>query len=129
MKVKYALIFDAAVLLVVAVGCFFDMQWARNMFGIGHAPDSIFFCQLLGAAIFGLALQNWLARKIETPERLRTILLANFLGHGGAAIVLLANKLNGIGDATAWLGIGYTTLATLLFGYLVDRPQLQSRHV
>lgn len=128
MKIKHALIFDATVLLVVAVGCFFNMQWARNMFGIGFAPDAIYLSQLLGAAVFGLALQNWLVRSVENLEKLRIILLANFIGHGGAAIVLLANKLNGLGDMTAWLAIGYTALVALLFGYYLDRPQLQSKH-
>ncbi len=128
MKIKHVLIIDAAVLLVVAVGCFFDMQWVRNMFGISLAPDAVFLSQLLGAAVFGLALQNWLVRQVEDLEKLRIIVLANFVGHGGAAIVLLANKLNGLGDATAWPGIGYTAVATMVFGYFLDRPQLRSRH-
>ena len=131
MKVNYALIFDALVLLVVAVGCFFDMRWVHDMLGIYHAPDSVFFCQLLGAAVFGLALQNWLVRKIEDLEKLRIILLANFVGHGAAFLIILANKLNGAGNVTTWLAVGYTLIATLLFGYFFDRPRLQSqsRHV
>ncbi len=130
MKVTYTLIFDALVLLVVAIGCFFDMRWVHNMLGIYHAPDSVFFCQLLGAAIFGLALQNWLVRKIDDLERLHIILLANFVAHGAAFLIILTNKLNGAGDATAWLAVGYTLLATMLFGYFWDRPRLrsQSRH-
>jgi hypothetical protein len=128
MKIKHVLILDAAILFVVAVGCFFDMVWTRRMFGISLAPDAVFLSQLLGAAVFGLALQNWLVRGVDDLEKLRVIVLANFVGHGGAAIVLLANKLNGLGDTTAWLGIGYTALATIVFGYYLDRPQLRSRH-
>lgn len=127
MKVKYTLIFDALVLLVVAVGCFFDMTWIHNMLGIYHAPDSVFFCQLLGAAIFGLALQNWLVRKIDDLAKLRIILLANLVAHGAAFLIILANKLNGAGDVTAWLAVGYTLVATLLFGYFFERPRLQSQ--
>ncbi len=127
MKVTYTLIFDALVLLVVAIGCFFDMGWVHNMLGIYHAPDSVFFCQLLGAAIFGLALQNWLVRKIDDLERLHIVLLANFVAHGAAFLIILTNKLNGAGDATAWLAVGYTLLAALLFGYFWDRPRLQSQ--
>ncbi|MCC6607060.1 MAG: hypothetical protein IT327_27890 [Anaerolineae bacterium] len=128
MKVKYALTLDAVVLLVVAVGCFFNMEWARQMFGIGFAPDNIYLSQLLGAAVFGLALQNWLVRSVENLEKLRIIILANFVGHGGAAVVLLAIKLSGLGDATAWLGIAYTIAAALVFGYFLDRPQIQTKH-
>ena len=128
MKVKLALIVDAVVLLVVAVGCFFDMGWIHDMFGIGHAPDSVFYCQLLGAAVFGLALQNWLVRKIENLDRLRIILMAHFIGHGAAFIIILAIKLNGSGTVSTWLAIGYCLLATLLFGYYLDRPELQSQH-
>ena len=61
-------------------------------------------------------------------EKLRIILLANFLGHGAAFIIFLASKLSGAGDATMWLAIGYTLLATLLFGYFLDRPQMQPKH-
>lgn len=128
MKVKHALISDAVVLLAVAVGCFFNMEWVRQMFGIGFAPDTIYLSQLLGAAVFGLALQNWLVRSVENLEKLRIIILANFIGHGGAALVLLANKLNGLGDATAWLAIGYTIVAALTFGYFLDRPQPKAKH-
>ena len=127
MKIKYALIFDTLVLLVVAVGSLFDMTWVHNMLGITHAPDNVFLCQLLGAAIFGLALQNWLVRNVNDLEKLRIILLANFVGHGAAFIIFLANRLNGAGDLTMWLAIGYTLLATLLFGYYLDRPRLQTR--
>lgn len=128
MKVKHALILDAVVLLAVAVGCFFNMTWVRHMFGIGFAPDTIYLSQLLGAAVFGLALQNWLVRSVANLEKLRIIILANFIGHGGAALVLLANKLNGLGDATAWLAIGYTIVAALTFGYFLDRPQPRAKH-
>lgn len=128
MKVKYALIFDAMVLMVLAVGCFFDMDWVRQMFGIGTAPENVYLSQLLGAAVFGLALQNWLVRSVENLEKLRIIILANFIGHGGAAIVLLANKLSGLGDVTAWLAIGYTTVAALTFGYFLDRPDPKPKH-
>lgn len=127
MKVKRALIFDAAVLLVVAIGCLFDMTWVHNMLGIFHAPESVFYCQLLGAAVFGLALQNWLVRKIDNLDRLRIILLANFVAHGAAFLIILANKLNGAGNFTAWLAVGYTFLAMLLFGYYLDRPRLHSQ--
>ena len=127
MKVKYALIVDALVLLMVAIGCLFDMSWVHNMLGISHAPDNVYLCQLLGAAIFGLALQNWLVRKVDDIERLRVIFLANFVGHGAAFIIFLASRLNGVGDATMWLAIGYTLFATLLFGYFLDRPRLQAR--
>ena len=128
MKVKHALIFDAVVLFVVAVGCFFNMTWVRQMFGISSAPNNVYLCQLLGAAVFGLALQNWLVRSVKNLEKLRTIILANFLGHGVAAVVLLANKLSGLGNATAWLAIGYTSIATLVFGYFLDRPQPKTKH-
>lgn len=128
MKVKYAFIFDALVLLFVAIGCFFDMTWVHNMLGISHAPDNVFLCQLLGAAIFGLALQNWLVRKIDDLEKLRIILLANFVGHGAAFVIILANKLGGAGDATMWLALGYTLLTALVFGYFLDRPRLQPNH-
>ena len=127
MKVKYALIIDALVLLVVAIGCLLDMSWVHNMLGISHAPGNVYLCQLLGAAIFGLALQNWLVHKVEDVERLRVIFLANFVGHGAAFVIFLASRLNGVGNAMMWLAIGYTLLATLLFGYFLDRPRLQAQ--
>ena len=127
MKVRQALIFDSLVLVVVAVGCFFDMPWARTMFGIPHSENSVFICQLLGAAVFGLALQNWLARNIEIKEKQRIILLANFLGHGVACFILLMSHVFRAGTFLGWLPIGYTFLATILFGYFLDGPQVQSQ--
>ncbi len=128
MKVKYALIVDVLILLVVAIGCLFDMAWVHNMLGISHAPENVFLCQLLGAAVFGLALQNWLVRNVTDLEKLRIILLANFVGHGAAFVIFLASRLSGAGDATMWLAIGYTLVATLTYGYFLDRPQAQAKH-
>ena len=127
MKVKHALTLDSLILFVVAIGCFFDMTWVHKMLGIFHAADAVFFCQLLGAAVFGLALQNWLVRQIDDVRKLQIILLANFLAHGAACLVFLFNKLSGTGNATAWLAIAYTLFATLLFGYYLDQPELSSR--
>ncbi|MEZ4594038.1 MAG: hypothetical protein R3D55_23295 [Chloroflexota bacterium] len=56
-------------------------------------------------------------------EKLRVILLANFVGHGAAFVIFLASRLNGAGDATMWLAVGYTLLATLVYGYFLDRPR------
>lgn len=127
MKVRYALICDVLVLVVVAIGCLFNMSWVHNMLGIPLVPNNVFLIQLLGAAVFGLALQNWLVRGVVDLEKLRIILLANFVGHGAAFIVFLANRLSGAGDATMWLAIAYTLLATLVYGYFLDRPRLQAQ--
>ncbi|MCB8940357.1 MAG: hypothetical protein H6655_18250 [Ardenticatenaceae bacterium] len=127
MKVRYVLIFDILVLLVVAIGCLFNMTWVHNMLAIPPMPDNVFLTQLLGAAVFGLALQNWLVRKVDDLEKLRVILVANFVGHGAAFVVFLASRLNGAGDMTMWLAIVYTLLATLVYGYFLDRPRLQAQ--
>lgn len=125
MKVRYALLVDVFVLVVVAVGCLFNMTWVHNLLGIPSTPDNVFLCQLLGAAVFGLALQNWLVRNVADLEKLRVILLANFVGHGAAFVLFLALRLNRAGDVTMWLSVAYTLLATLVYGYFLDRPRLQ----
>lgn len=129
MKVRYALLVDVLVLVVVALGCLFNMIWVHNMLGIPPLPDNVFLCQLLGAAVLGLALQNWLVRHVANLEKLRVILLANFVGHGAAFVIFLAGRLNGAGNVTMWLAVAYTLLATLVYGYFLDRPRFhQPKH-
>lgn len=129
MKVRYVLLVDVLVLVVVALGCLFNMTWVHNMLGIPPLPDNVFLCQLLGAAVLGLALQNWLVRHVANLEKLRVILLANFVGHGAAFVIFLAGRLNGAGNVTMWLAVAYTLLATLVYGYFLDRPRFhQPKH-
>ncbi|MEZ4594039.1 MAG: hypothetical protein R3D55_23300 [Chloroflexota bacterium] len=52
MKVRYALLVDVLVLVVVALGCLFNMTWVHNMLGIPSLPGQCVFVPAAGSGRF-----------------------------------------------------------------------------
>lgn len=71
-------------------------------FGVDAVPDDasselVSLLRLLGAPFLGIAVLDWMSRRIETPELRNTVLLANLVGFG----LVAANDVVGVatGDA------------------------------
>lgn len=117
MKAKLFLIVDAIILLLFAVGYLLSPQWVLKQFDITVNAGGVMMAQLFGATILGIAILNWLSRGVHYFEELQSVALANFVGHGLAFVVLLWQKLNGVGNEYCWFVIGFTLLFALAFGY------------
>ena len=71
-------------------------------FGVGAVPadassELVALLRLLGGQFLGIAVLNWLARKIEPSAALRAILIANIVGFGAVA----ANDVIGVASGEA----------------------------
>ena len=71
-------------------------------FGVNAVPDDasselVSLLRLLGAPFLGIAVLDWMSRRLQTPELRNTVLLANLVGFG----LVAANDVVGVvtGDA------------------------------
>lgn len=117
MKARYFLIVDALILLLFALGYLLTPQWVLAQFDITVNDGGVMMAQLFGAAILGIAVLNWLSREVHYFEELRPVALGNFVGHGLVFVVLLLQKLNGVGNAYCWFVMAFALFFTLAFGY------------
>lgn len=134
MKAKYLLTIDAIVLLVFAIGYFVNAEWVLGWFDITLEPGGILMAQLFGAALLGIAVLNWLVRDVTIYEELYPVAMANFIGHAVTFIILLVQKLNGLGNVYCWVIIALAFLLSLGFGYFsfvkttIERPTATPKH-
>ena len=117
MKAKYFLIVDAIILLLFAMGYLLTPQWILSQFDITVNDGGVMMDQLFGATVLGIAVLNWLSREAHYFEELRPVALANFVGHGLVFVVLLLQKMNGLGNGYCWFVIAFALIFTLAFGY------------
>jgi hypothetical protein len=96
---RKALLTFAAVYLA-AVGL--ALMFVPLQFGIGAVPpkppgELVALLRLLGGPFLGIAVLNWLARRLEPSTALRAILFANLVGFGSVA----ANDIVGVASGEA----------------------------
>lgn len=133
MKVKHILIIDAIVLLVFGVGFLFASVWTMDLFDISLGEDGILMTQLLGAFFLGFAILNWMGRRYAVADDVRPLIFANFIASAVGCVVLLLQKLDGMGNAWTWVPIILYLLFALAFGYsMLDRstyekPTMQTK--
>lgn len=134
MKVKYLFIISAVLLLITAIAFFVNPAWVLQLFDITLEPAGEFMTEIFGAALLGVAVLNWLVRDLVYREDLRPILWANLIGTGASFIVLLVEKLNGLGNVYMWIVVVLTGLATLAYGYYsfvrsaIEEPTIVPQH-
>lgn len=130
MKAKLFLIIDAIILLLFAMGYLLTPQWTLAQFDITVNDGGVMMAQLFGAAILGIAVLNWMSREAHYFEELRPVALGNCVGHGLVFVVLLLQKLNGLGNGFCWFVIAFALIFTLAFGYFafvrtgIERPDV-----
>lgn len=136
MKAKNFLIIEAIALLIVGLAFLINATWVMNLFGITlGSPDGVIMAQLLGAAVLGFAVLNWVARSFTIAEDMRPIILANFVMNAvGFGVTLWHKVVADVGNAWSWVPIALLLLSALLFayGYLVrenfEEPRVMPKH-
>jgi hypothetical protein len=134
MKVRYFFIISAIVLLIAAIAFFVNAAWVLRLFGITLEPAGVFMAEIFGAALLGVAVLNWLVRDVAFRDDVRPILYANLVGTGASFIVLLIEKLNGMGNVYMWVVIALTLIMALGHGYYafvrgaIEEPVVVPKH-
>lgn len=117
MKVKNILIIDAIVLFVFGIGFLFAPIWTLELFDISLATGGILMTQLLAAAFLGFAVLDWMGRNYAVADDVKPLIVANFVGSAVGFVVVLLQRLDGVGNAWTWVPIVLYLLFALAFGY------------
>ncbi len=84
----------------------FGMMVVPRQFGIDAVPVNaspalIAFLRIFGGPLAGIAVLNWMARKLEPSPALKAIVLGNIVGFGCITILDILSVLNGSGRPVA----------------------------
>lgn len=134
MKIKHVLIISAFVLLVFGIGFLLAPIWSMGLFDVTLDPAGAMAIQLLAATFLGFATLNWLGRNYVVPDDVRSIILANFVLNVVSFVVLLIQKLDGLGNAWSWIPILLYLLFAVAYGYSIvvkstyEEPTMRAKH-
>jgi hypothetical protein len=118
MKAKDFLTIEAIVLLIVGLVFLINATWVMNLFGVTLGPDGVLMTQLLGGALLGFAVLNWVARSFTVAEDMRPIILANFVMNAvGFGVTLWSRVVADVGNVWGWVPIVLFLVSALLFAY------------
>jgi hypothetical protein len=96
MKLRALLTVAAIYQAIIAFG----MMAVPRQFGIDAVPADaspalIAFLRIFGGPLAGIAVLNWMARKLEPSPALKAIVLGNIVGFGCITILDIVSVLNG----------------------------------
>lgn len=100
------------------VGCaliFLPRQFGTGAVPADASPELIALLRLLGGPFLGIAVLNWLTRRLDTGSVLRPILLANLVGFGAVALNDLWGVVSGEAREIAKLFLVIHSLFALSF--------------
>lgn len=122
MKVKHILVIDAIVLLVFGIGFLFAPVWSLELFDISLDVGGILMTELLAAAFLGFAILNWMGRNYIVADDVRPLIVANFIMNAVGFVVVLLQRLDGVGNMWTWVPIILYLLFAVAFGYsMIDK--------
>jgi ABC-type transport system involved in multi-copper enzyme maturation permease subunit len=111
----------AAILgFVFGLGFVIMPQVVLGLYGVTVEPAGLFLTQLLGAALLGYGVLNWLASSLnENAPGMRPILLSGLAANGVAAVLSLFAQIGGQTGANAlgWSTVVIYLLLALGFAY------------
>jgi hypothetical protein len=102
MQLKALLTISAIYQAIIAFGMMVvPRQFGIDAVPVNASPALIAFLRIFGGPLAGIAILNWMARKLEPSPALRAILLGNIVGFGCITILDIVSVLNGTGRPVA----------------------------
>ncbi len=114
---------SAAVYFVSSVGAIFAGDELLKMAGAAGTPLELALLQLLGAAVFSLAMLNWMNRFSLTGGIFgRPLVVTNFANSAISALMLVHLARRGVASTELWIALGFYALLALAFGARLFLP-------
>ncbi len=96
MKLKGVLTIAAVYQAIIALGMMLvPRQFGIDAVPVNASPALIAFLRIFGGPLAGIAVLNWMARKLEPSPALKAIVLGNIVGFGCITILDVVSVLNG----------------------------------
>ncbi len=96
MKLKGVLTIAAIYQAIIALGMMLvPRQFGIDAVPVNASPALIAFLRIFGGPLAGIAVLNWMARKLEPSLALKAIVLGNIVGFGCITILDVLSVFNG----------------------------------
>ena len=117
----------AALLGLAGLTLLFAPAWILSLYGVVLPPPELVLAQLLGAALLGNAIINWLGRQAVLGGIYGRPLMVGNLGHCLiAALVLLRAAMGGADRPAVWVTLGLYAVCAAGFATLLFRRPVTS---
>lgn len=118
MKLKNLLVVAAVIAAIFGVGLVVVTGPLLAIYGITLDKAGTVVAQLLGAALIGFAVLDWLARDVTDPQARQAVVLGNLAGEVVGFVVILLGQLAGVANALGWTTVAIYLLLGLGFAYV-----------
>lgn len=118
MKLKNLLVVAAVIAALFGVGLVVVTGPLLAIYGITLDKTGTVVAQLLGAALIGFAVLDWLARDVTDPQARQAVVLGNLAGEVVGFVVILLGQLAGVANTLGWTNVAIYLLLTLAFAYV-----------
>ncbi len=118
MKLKNLLVVAAVIAAIFGVALVVASGPLLAIYGITLDKAGTVVAQLLGAALIGFAVLDWLARDVTDPQARQAIVLGNLAGEVVGFVVILLGQLAGVANALGWTTVAIYLLLGLGFAYV-----------
>lgn len=114
---------SAAVYFVASLGAIFAGDELLKLTGAARTPLELALLQLLGAAVFSLAMLNWMNRYSRTVGIFgRPLVVTNFANSAISALMLIHIARQYGVSAALGMALGFYVLLALAFGARLFMP-------
>lgn len=118
MKFKTLLIVNSLLAVIAGVLCVLIPAKLLSGFGIHLIPMGLVIYQFWGAALIGLGMLTWFARKITEPAIQRSFAFSLFVTHGLNTFMAIRGQFAGA-NKFGWSNVALFFLLALGFGFFV----------
>lgn len=118
MKLRNLLVVAAAIAAIFGVGLVVVTGPLLAIYGITLDKAGTVVAQLLGAALIGFAVLDWLARDVTDPQARQAVVLGNLAGEVVGFVVILLGQLAGVANTLGWTTVAIYLLLGLGFAYV-----------
>jgi hypothetical protein len=127
MKLKGVLTISAIYQAMIALGMMLvPRQFGIDAVPVNASPALIAFLRIFGGPMAGIAVLNWMARKLEPSPALKAIVLGNIVGFGCITILDILSVFNGSARPVAKVFLIIHLALTIAF-VVAWRPKLRQQ--
>ncbi|HEU0294572.1 MAG TPA: hypothetical protein VFR47_17665 [Anaerolineales bacterium] len=119
MKLSTLLIINAVVALTFALGCLLVPMQLLSFYGATTDAAGLLVTRYFGAALGGISLLAWLARKVADREAQQAVILTLLVTWVLTLVVDLLGQFSGVLNAFSWSTVVLAILFVAAFSYFL----------
>jgi hypothetical protein len=118
MNFRTILFVNAVVAVLAGIACILAPAQLLATYGVALNPMGLVIYQFWGAALMGLGLLTWFARRAENPDSRKAIALSLFITYAASCVIAVRGQFAGA-NRLGWSTVALFLLLALAYGWLV----------